>query len=427
LGLPRIFPDFSENSDLTRLPAASKLVNVHNVGDRYGSPALLCGVTTFALAGPLLHDLIGSQIAEVAQSLATTDHSGISDRERARLRGPVRSVSEGSTRTEYDLAGRLISHRWLTSPGSESPESIETRTYDGSGRMLTDSVRDHNGALTSKVYSYDDQGKLARILEGSGDQTSFQYDDKGRKTELRDVTPKADDRKGAVATGVDVIFADIEGEYEFSSRTRNASRIKTTYDEHDQPLETQAFDADGHLLSRMVRSYDEKRRITDVRIIIEDPMSQFSAKQQAEMLARSDVLPDEIRAQLKKVFGAMMGESGKSYSYDAQGLLTKIVLHQTPLGEVTRTCSYNDHGDVVEEKTIFNRDAKFPAGVIFHADDAGNLVPEKPESEWPPQPTIPESLVQYEYQYDSYGNWTEQTVSRSESSEYTRHRELTYY
>jgi hypothetical protein len=39
-------------------------------------------------------------------------------------------------------------------------------------------------------------------------------------------------------------------------------------------------------------------------------------------------------------------------------------------------------------------------------------------------------MIECHYEYDQYGNWTEQTVvHRSESSEYstTRHRALTYY
>ena len=95
-----------------------------------------------------------------------TGNSHISDREQAGLRGLVRSVSFGKTRTEYDAAGRLISNRWWASPDSES---IETRTYDDSGRLLTDTVRDGNGVLTQTVYFYDDNGRLLRIVERNGE------------------------------------------------------------------------------------------------------------------------------------------------------------------------------------------------------------------------------------------------------------------
>lgn len=352
----------------------------------------------------------------------------MSDRDKAGLRGSVRTVSEDSTKTEYDPKGRLLSHRWLSSPYSETSETIETRTYDGAGRLLTETVHTRTGTLSEKVYSYDDKGRLLRIAEGNGDHTSFRYDQKARKTEIRELIPKPDDREGAKATDIDLIFADAEGTAELAfDGTGNASRIKTIYDEHDQPTETQAFDADGHLLSRTLRTYDEKHRIIDLRVINEDPGAMFSGKQMAEMAAQSGIPLDEIKAQMKQAMSAMMGESGRSFTYDAHGRRTKIVLRNTPMGEVSRSYSYNDHGDVVEERTTLTRDPRFPVGVPFHPDERGNLVTEKLPSEWPPQPQLPDSVAHYKYQYDNSGNWTEQTMTRSEGLEYTRRRELTYH
>ena len=355
-----------------------------------------------------------------------TRDTAISDRERAGLRGPVRTVSEGSTKTEYDLAGRSISQRWLSNPGSEASETIRTLTYDGAGRILTETVRTGSGILSDKIYSYDDKGRLLRVVEGSGNHTSFQYDEQGRKVEVRDVAPNPDDQDAAFATGIDFVFADPEG-IEFGLDTpKNASRIKTIYDDHNQPTETQAYDADGLLLSRIVRTYDEKQRITNLRVVNEDPMSLLSAKQMAEMAAQSGVSLDEIKAQMKKAFSAMMGDSGRSFTYDSQGRRSKIVLHQG-FADISRTYNHNDQGDVVEEQTIFTQNPKVPVGVVFQPVENGNLVSKKPPSEWPPQPDWPESVVQYTYQYDSYGNWIEQTQTRSEGWEHTSRRELTYY
>jgi len=125
----------------------------------------------------------------------------------------------------------------------------------------------------------------------------------------------------------------------------------------------------------------------------------------------------------------MMGKSGtgKSYTYDSQGRCAEIILHRGALGEISRTYSYNDHGDVVGELTTFTR-SQLPFGVPLRLDDTGNLVPEKPQSEWPPQPKLPRlQVVHHTYQYDSYGNWTEHTVTHSQRWKYTRGRELTYY
>ena len=240
---------------------------------------LLFGMTGLAVGTSTLKDLLTAQSMDVAKQTLVTGNSQIGDREQAGLRGPVRTVSEGSRRTEYDPAGRLISSRWSPNPDSES---IETRTYDGSGRLLTDTIRNADGSLIEKVYFYDDKGRLLRIVEGSGDRTFFQYDQEGRKIKIRDVADKSDDQEAERAVGIDVMFADVEEDSEFGlDGARNASRIKTIYDELDQPTETQAFDADGHLLSRIVRAYDAKRRITNVRVIIDDPTSLFPAQAKA--------------------------------------------------------------------------------------------------------------------------------------------------
>jgi len=196
-------------------------------------------------------------------------------------------------------------------------------------------------------------------------------------------------------------------------------------------METQAFDADGHVVTRTLRTYDEKQRITDVQVIIEEVMSLFSSTQQAEMVAPPGVSLEEMKAEMKSALSVLMAKSGKSCTYDSNGRRTKIVLHQGAMGEFTRTYSYNEHGDVVEERITHTTDARIPAGVSFRIDEAGNLLPNKPPIEWPPQTEIPDSIVHYAYQYDNFGNWTEQTQTRLEGSrsgpEYTRRRELTYY
>lgn len=360
-----------------------------------------------------------------------TDSSHLSDRERAGLRGPVRTVREGTNRAEYDPVGRLISQSWLSNPSSEDSEIVRTITYDQAGRLLTETMRASGAVLSEKAYSYDDKGRVLRIEEGSGEHTSYHYDEQGQKIEIREVKPKANDGNAAVATGVDVVFADPEGIEFGMGGLNNASRIKTTYDEHNHPTETQAYDAEGVLLTRIVRTYDDKQRLIDLRVIHEDATSLFPPKQIAEMAAQSGASLDEIKALTKKAFRGMIGDSGRSVTYDSKGRRTNIVLHQG-YADVSRTSSYNDHGDVVEELTKFTPNPKVPVGVSFRPDESGNLIPEKPASEWPAQPEMPESIVQYKYQYDRFDNWTEQTQSRSEGArpagwEYTRRRELTYY
>jgi hypothetical protein len=72
----------------------------------------------------------------------------------------------------------------------------------------------------------------------------------------------------------------------------------------------------------------------------------------------------------------------------------------------------------------------FPVGVAYSMDENGTLIPETVSN----TPSVLEppklDIIEYRYQYDQYGNWTEQTVvHRSESNEYStvRHRTLTYH
>lgn len=93
--------------------------------------------------------------------------------------------------------------------------------------------------------------------------------------------------------------------------------------------------------------------------------------------------------------------------------------------------SYNEQGDVSEEKTTYSEGASsLPVGVPFHLDEQGRLVSEKPKSEWPEQPPFPEpTTIRYEYQYDTLGNWTEKKTffPAGERSPFIQRRVLEYY
>lgn len=65
----------------------------------------------------------------------------------------------------------------------------------------------------------------------------------------------------------------------------------------------------------------------------------------------------------------------------------------------------------------------FPHLEAFSIDENGTLIPERVSN----APSIPEppklNVVEYRYEHDRYGNWTEQTVvRRSESNEYSNVR-----
>lgn len=80
-----------------------------------------------------------------------------SDREKAELRGSVRTIVDDWTTTVFDRDGKIVGWRGNTLHGP-----------------------------SERTYSYDENGRLIRITGSKGDQLDeFRYDEQGRMTLLR--------------------------------------------------------------------------------------------------------------------------------------------------------------------------------------------------------------------------------------------------
>jgi hypothetical protein len=88
------------------------------------------------------------------------------------------------------------------------------------------------------------------------------------------------------------------------------------------------------------------------------------------------------------------------------------------------------HKKRAHRETI-TRNSAVPVGVAFSVDENGTLIPDKRAAEPTESPELSsEDEVRYAHQYDSYGNWTQQTVNHSSSPDkpsYVCHRKITYY
>lgn len=124
---------------------------------------------------------------------------------------------------------------------------------------------------------------------------------------------------------------------------------------------------------------------------------------------------------------AGMQHSVISYSYDNQGRVTEKRRKTGGIAEQVTVTTYNDHGDKASERetTVMNPDTG-----PWNLTESGAFIPAGRQN--PPQPSLT-SETQYTYQYDDYGNWTEQTiVGRPQPDEAFRpsivtHRTVAYY
>ena len=349
--------------------------------------------------------------------------SSISDREKAGLRGPVKAVIDErtmslpngdqvfTTTTKYTTDGRILEERTKNPDGSEW---LTSYTYHPDGRLLK-MMTGNGGSKDSSetIYLYDEERRLVGVKSGNTIHTRYQYDDKGHKSARETFDSQAISPNTAYAPfweGTEMGFAPTPG-----------GSVTTSYNEQGVATGAQFYDADGNLIGHIVRKLDEEGRVT--------------AEEQAANAPHQVInLPEEIRSklnpeQLKSVGAMMAGAQNRamSYSYDAQGRVTERHRSGGVLGEQVTVTTYNDHGDKDSERetTVMSADTG-----PWNLTEAGAFIPEgKPN---PPRPPLT-SETQYTYQYDSYGNWTEQSIAgRSQPDEAFRpgtviRRKVTYY
>lgn len=365
---------------------------------------------------------------QAARSDAEPSHAqlpALSDREKAGLRGPVEECTEESTTppqgnrpawkmvttTKYDRDGRIYETGYVNNDGSTGTSSL---TYDVEGHLLT-SVGEAQGKTWITIYNYDAQGRLIGITDDRDWTTSFEYD-QGRK--VRIVTSKLKPSGGPNKWGgvtiqrenVDLLIPPPDG-----------GSVKTFFNDRDQPVESQVYGPDGELLKHVTRTYDAQGRALESSLVIDNLAGLISP----DAIKRAAAEPggtEELEKQLAPFLGDQGNLAHSSYVYDDQGRVIEQHDRFGPTDETTTKISYNDQGDEVEAITTdFHEkrpnDAK--GGKLASASDS------------PSSPV--ESQAHFSYQYDTFGNWIEKTVSSAPSGSEpskiwsTAHRTITYY
>ena len=125
----------------------------------------------------------------------------MSDRDKADLRGPVKTVvdeqtfsgADGqqlvtTTTTHYAPDGRILEVRTGNPDGSEW---VTSYTYHSDGRLLKTASGNVNSAPSSETtYSYDEGGRLVGVKSGDKNRIRYEYDDKGRKSVIESYDSK---------------------------------------------------------------------------------------------------------------------------------------------------------------------------------------------------------------------------------------------
>jgi YD repeat-containing protein len=341
----------------------------------------------------------------------------LSDREKAGLRGAVESCTVEDTTpagpnthawrmvttSKYDPDGRMYEHSYINNDGTKGVESL---TYDADGHLLHTSWGAKDGS-SDATYNYDAQGRLISITGGKDWTAAFEYDDQGRKTRIvkSENAPSTKDRAlGASIDSEDLFLVPPPG-----------GIVKTSFNERDQAVESQVYTSGGERMSRLTRAYDAKGRVTELSYVIENPGLLLSPETR-ELIAAEPGAAEELSRPIVMI--------RISYTYDDQGRVAEKHEHNGYARETVTKIAYNDHGDEIEELSTatghLNPPEREAGGAGAASSDAQPLPDEHAE-------------VHFDYQYDSFGNWTEKIVSwpaeanRPATTWSITHRTITYY
>ena len=195
--------------------------------------------------------------------------------------------------------------------------------------------------------------------------------------------------------------------------------LTTTYNEHNVATGAELRDSQGKLLGHIVRTFDANG------LVSAEQQNADAPDQMVPEGLRTNLNPDQLKAVGAFMAGGMMNRS-VSYSYDAQGRVIQKRRSGGVFGEDVTITTYNDLGDKASETTtiVANPDRDREYGIT----EALTLIPSGEA-----RPAQPPTVSEAQYQVDSYGSWTEQTVKYRSSAKDsftpgdTHRRKLTYY
>ena len=207
----------------------------------------------------------------------------MTDREKAALRGPVRTClqkyedSQGysyATQCTYEPDGRLLESRTIH---PNSPEWASACIYDSAGH-LTKVISDQAG--------------------GNRSETLYSYDKNGRIIEIRAVVQPEPPQHRASSVALD--FA-AEGPHD-ELPIPHCGSLKIIYDETGRPIEIHTFGIKDQLLSKSIRSYDAGGRLIEQNQILENALGLLTERMPAGAIVQ---MTEEQRDRLSRVINTI--------------------------------------------------------------------------------------------------------------------------
>src|SRR5580658_575603 len=189
-----------------------------------------------------------------------------SDRERGGLRGPVEECDVKTTIPPQNPGGPTHTVSYVDKYNRDGNiyqridyNGSESITYDAQGRELAETWPGRSGP--DVIYTYDPEGRLIGI-HGEGDRTtSFEYDKQGRKTRI-----VRSELKASSQSTTNIYGNYIDG-FEFNDDLLvlppDGGLSTTSFNEHDQAVETLVYDTNGALTNRLSFEYDAKGRVKE--------------------------------------------------------------------------------------------------------------------------------------------------------------------
>jgi len=260
---------------------------------------------------------------------------------------------------------------------------------------------------TESLYTYDETtGRLLSITNYAEESSriDFHYDADSRKTKVQKFSSEMEILERYKQS---MLFDSLLTPAERGVGVPIGGSVITIYDERDQEVEQQIVDAEGQLVNRFVRTYNANGQIIELKPIWVNPAALFFDK------ALGQLNPEHFKHLHRQMTTLVSDEvpAGTQYTYDSQNRVTNIRERDSGFERIM-TITYNDRGEKAEERMDFTD----------RRNEYGLLVPGT-------TPHLPDHslVIRYAYEYDSYGNWTQQVVSCPSRPDSVSNRKLTYH